>query len=113
MYDVSHVQIISQPHFVRLGERDLNVHKRLNQETDYFIDQFIVHEKYVTSGSPHNDIALIRLHKNVDFSHHHNLPACLYQTEFEGADFVAVSKNFQGWCNHYFFFLFTDWLGKG
>lgn len=62
-----------------------------NEQTDYLIDKFIVHEKYSSESSPRNDIALIKLRGNVTFSHHDNLPACLYQAEFNGSDFVAVS----------------------
>lgn len=80
-----------QPHFVRIGERNVSSSSLLNNQTDYLVEKFIVHEKYKTSGVQ-NDIALIKLQRNVTFDHHHNLPACLQQTEFVGDDFVAVSE---------------------
>lgn len=102
----------SPPHFVRIGVRNLSSSDSLNNEADYLVEKFIVHEQYKTSSGRH-DIALIELQRAVTFDHHHNLPACLYQNEFKEEYFVAVGGRPRDWRMDLIVLVFpTDGLGK-
>lgn len=66
-----------KPTVVRVGELDLSKKDIGLPELDIPIDEFISHESY-NSAQHKNDIALIRLKNNVDFTPQVH-PACLAQ----------------------------------
>lgn len=81
----------TEPKLVRLGEQNLKIHDIGLPEEDYNIAQFISHELY-DKDSMHNDIALIRLNRDVKFSNFIR-PACLQQVEVaNNVKAVAVRK---------------------
>lgn len=55
------------------------------------IKRFIQHDNYKRNGGKKNDIALIELEDDVPFHPKYLRPACLQQTDYQGADVMAVS----------------------
>lgn len=75
----AHCQVAGRvrPTVVRLGDLNLKLREPDLPETDVLISQFIPHENY-NPKTKHNDIAVIQLDRNIDFSKRLR-PACLAQ----------------------------------
>lgn len=68
------------PSFVRLGDQNLYRDDDGAVPKDYEIEDFIVHPEYKRRLGKYNDIALIKLAKEVKFNRNIR-PACLYDKE--------------------------------
>jgi hypothetical protein len=85
------------PSFVRLGDQNLDPNFNDGADpVDYNIKKMFKHPNFVRD-TMQNDIALIKLEKDVNFTKHIR-PACLEQTFFAGNlhkqhTVVAVSKS--------------------
>lgn len=79
---------------VRLGESDLSYYSTKDEfVNDYEVEKFIRHDDY-DSTTFYNDIALIKLKSNVNFSKNVR-PACLHQKNYEDLTFMnAVAIGF-------------------
>ncbi|XP_050546255.1 serine protease Hayan-like [Daktulosphaira vitifoliae] len=67
---------LGNPVRVRLGDLNLHESNDGSQPVDYTVEDIIVHPDYIKT-SKYNDIALLRLNKNVQFNKNIR-PACLY-----------------------------------
>jgi secreted trypsin-like serine protease len=84
------------PSVVRLGEHNLASTDDDASPVDYEIEEIIKHPDYRQS-SKENDIALIKLKKNVTFNANIN-PSCLPQTNETKKVVIAVCR--QNYCNN-------------
>ncbi|KAK7794496.1 hypothetical protein R5R35_004715 [Gryllus longicercus] len=79
------------PKIVRLGERDLNTTDEINEHEDYKVAKAILHPEF-ENGVLYNDIALLRLAKDVAFTASIR-PACLHTQK----DIQAQRTIISGW----------------
>ncbi|GLH11253.1 Serine protease snake, partial [Gryllus bimaculatus] len=79
------------PKIVRLGERDLNTTDEINEHEDYKVAEAILHPEF-ENGVLYNDIALLRLAKDVAFTASIR-PACLHTQK----DIQAQRTIISGW----------------